>query len=495
VVGDQTRTTARRGVGSGLLGVGLLFTLVAWRLHGFDVAYGSEGMHIALAAIVATIGLVIAGLACLHFLRTALLADLAFAVGFGIVAGENIFALALPTLLNHEVLVPSAVWTAVALELVAAFFFLLGSVAGSRRLKASQGVIIAALTAGLVATVATSMVALGTSLSLPIDPALSPTGAQRHAFEGAAVVLVIHGLCAVLLLVAGTVALVQERGGDRLLAGWLAPALLVASAAALNYALFPSLYSYWVYSGDLLRLSFCLVLAWGITVELRALLRRAIDLAVLEERRRLARDLHDGVAQELAFIATEVGEIPDDLHPSLRWIRSAAERGLYESRRAIAALTLPLDRPFAELFAASIEEITNRGDVALSLEIGRSVDLPQPMQETVVRVAREAVLNAAQHARPSHIRVGLHSNGDLRLDVADDGQGFDVQQATTGFGLTSIRERIELSGGQFHVRSSPGDGTRLTATWSSLSPPNRNSSRSQAGVSARSLRESGREGE
>ena len=77
--------------------------------------------------------------------------------------------------------------------------------------------------------------------------------------------------------------------------------------------------------GDILGLVFCFVLTWGIVAELRAAAYRAIELAVLEERRRLARDLHDGVAQELAFIATQLEDLPQGLHPALVWVRSAAD--------------------------------------------------------------------------------------------------------------------------------------------------------------------------
>jgi signal transduction histidine kinase len=471
VVGGGVEIVVRRRVAPGFLILAVVFTVVVWRAPGLDVAYGSEGMHIALAAVVATVAVVVGGLAWLRYLRSGLLVDLTAALAFaGVIAGENIFALAVPTLLNHEVPVPSAVWTAAALEVVAALLLAVGIAGGSRRVKPWRAVILVAVVTALAATLAATMVALGPSLSLPIDPAVQPVGLARHAFEGSTIVLALHGLTGLLMFAAGMTIVIRAREGGEVLFGWLAVALLVGAVAAFNYALFPSLYSYWVYSGDLLRLCFCIALAVGIIFELRASLRRAIDLAVLEERRRLARDLHDGAAQELAFIASELGDIPDGLHPSLRWIRSAAERGLWESRRAIAALTLPLDRPFPEELAASIEEITRRGDVSLSLAIDQSIDLPQHMEDAILRVAREAVLNAVQHAQPSQIHVGLNSSGNLRLEVADDGRGFDEQKATRGFGLTSIRERTELSGGRFDVQSRPGLGTRVTATWLPVAP-------------------------
>jgi len=313
-----------------------------------------------------------------------------------------------------------------------------------------------------------AVLGLGSRLSLPIDPALSPVAPGRVAFTGDPALLAIEGVSGVLLLAAGAIFLSRGSSGKDALFGWLAPALIVGSLAAANYALFPSLYSYWVYSGDILRLGFCVLLAWGIGAELRAAVQRTIEVAVLEERRRLARDLHDGVAQELAFITAEIAELPSDLHDRLSWIHSAAERGLYESRRAIAALTMPLDRPLTEALADSVEEIAARSATRLHLDLEESVTAIAATREAVLRVAREAATNAVRHGNTRTLNVTLRGSvgGELRLEVADDGSGFDpAVVAPGGFGLTSMREQVESTGGRLVIQSVPGSGARVEARW------------------------------
>lgn len=454
-----------RRLGLLLLPLGLVFTWVTWRTRSIDVAYGSEGMHVALDAIVGTVAVVTGGLAWTRYVRTGLLSDLALAAAFGVMAGENIFALVLPTLLDHELLRPSPLWVAAALEVLAALLLLVASLGGKRHLRRWHGLVFVGGVGAVVAVVIGSLLAHASQLSLPVDPALSPVGFPRRVFVGSAAALWLQAAEAMLLLAAGIVSTLRARTGEDALLGWLAPALLVAAVASANYALFPSLYSYWVYDGDIARLVFCLVVAGGIAAELRASVRRTVMLAVLEERRRLARDLHDGVAQELAFIAAELDEIPH-LHPSVPWIRSAVERGLYESRRAIAALTMPLDRPLAEVLQASMEEIADRSGASLRLSVDTSLVVGPPMQEALLRIVREAVTNAVRHGRATALEVALrHGPEGVTLEIVDNGTGFDPEHVAGGFGLTSMRERVEVTGGRFGIESGAGAGARVHAWW------------------------------
>jgi signal transduction histidine kinase len=306
-------------------------------------------------------------------------------------------------------------------------------------------------------------------LPLALDPGLSPVRPSRRAFVGQPVVLIAQGVTATLLLAAALKMLVSARKDGRPLLGWLGLALLAAGISSFNYVLFPSLYSYWTYTGDALRLAFCALLACGIVAELRAAVRRAIEVAVLEERRRLARDLHDGLAQELALIVNEIADVPADTHPGLPWIRSAAERALFESRRAIAALTLPLDRPLAAAIAAAAEDVTSRTGTALRLEIDEGVQVTAEEQEAILRVVREAAINAVRHGAANAVHITLEGTGSqlTRLEVSDDGVGLDSDAAKRGFGfgLTSMSERIRATGGELRLASTPGAGTRVEARW------------------------------
>jgi signal transduction histidine kinase len=270
-----------------------------------------------------------------------------------------------------------------------------------------------------------------------------------------------------MLLAAGARSTLSRRPNDAPLGTWLGPALLIGGVASLNFALFPSVYSYWVYTGDILQFAFCVLLTCGIVAELRASVRRAIEVAVLEERRRLARDLHDGVAQELAFIASEIVDVPPDLHPSLPWIRSAVERALYESRRAIAALTMPLDQPLAAAVAAAAEDVTERSGATLQLELDETFEVPAAQHEAMLRVVREAATNAVKHGHACTVRVRLarSDDGSTLLAIADDGAGLDLGTVVSGFGFTSMRERVSGTGGDLRLESAPGAGTRVEALW------------------------------
>src|SRR5206468_9732897 len=158
--------------------------------------------------------------------------------------------------------------------------------------------------------------------------------------DGNAVVAVSQLLIAALFVVASLgFTQIAERSRDELLL-WLGAGCAFSAFARVNYFIFPSLYSEWVYTGDALRLSFYALLFVGAAREIGIYQRAYAEARVLEERRRIARDLHDGLAQELAFMVTTTRKLVDARYgdQELAQLASAAERGLDESRRAIASL-------------------------------------------------------------------------------------------------------------------------------------------------------------
>lgn len=446
----------------GALALCCAVTASEWFVPGVNLAYGNEGMHIAIAAIRATVCLVVGGLAWARFTRSREIVDLAIAIAFGgVMFVESAFLLALPALLNSDQITVFSVWSSTATSVLAPAVLLAGTLFRRRRVgKRAAAVLIVAVAATLAAAAALVHAYAG-RLQLPLDPGLSPTP-QPHPFTGLPAALAGQAAAATMMLAAAWRLLRCTRGDA--FVEWLAPALVIEAVASANYALFPSLYTYWVYTGDILRLLACIVLAGGIVIELRASVRRAIELAVLEERRRLARDLHDGVAQELAFVASEVVDVPVGLHPSLPWIRSAVDRALFESRRAIAALTTPLEGPLEAVVSAAVEDVADRAGAALRVSVDAAVQVTADERETILRVVREAAMNATRHGRASTILVTIEGNGPrlARLTIRDDGCGI-VNGADGGFGLTSMRERIEAIGGAFALESDPGAGTTVRA--------------------------------
>jgi signal transduction histidine kinase len=267
------------------------------------------------------------------------------------------------------------------------------------------------------------------------------------------------------LFAAAAVGLAQraERGGDRLMA-WFAVGSVVYAFAGLNYFLFPSLVSQWVYVGDFLRLAFVVILLLGVASEIRRYQESLADTAALEERRRLARELHDGLAQELAFIATQSRWLSrhSDESGQMDPLVVAAERALDESRSAISALTRPLDEPLDAALAQAAEDVAGRVGVRLRLELDEGIDVPASTREALVRIVREAVSNTARHGQASTVTVQLSGGPGVTVRVGDDGIGFDpAERDRDGFGLTSMRERARALGGELSVTSAPGDGTRI----------------------------------
>ena len=245
---------------------------------------------------------------------------------------------------------------------------------------------------------------------------------------------------------------------------WLAAGSLAAAFSRLHYALYPSLYTEWVYTGDFLRLAFHGLLLAGAVGEIRRYWLGLAAGAALAERRRLARDLHDGVAQELAFIVAQARVLRhahgDD--ETVRTITSAADRALDESRRAIAALTQDDDEPFDRLLEQAAEEVAERVGLNVQFDIERGVEPPAESREGLIRIAREAITNAGRHSRSEHVAVRLSAGERIRLEVHDDGVGFDPSTINAlRFGLLSMRERAEALDAAFAINSAPGQGTTV----------------------------------
>jgi signal transduction histidine kinase len=226
-------------------------------------------------------------------------------------------------------------------------------------------------------------------------------------------------------------------------------AVLFYAFAKLDYALLPPAAPEWVHLGDVLRLLFCVVLLWAAVVEVGgAVAARAAE----RERRRIARDLHDGVAQELAFIRRRAAQ-RDALD-----IVVAADRALLDSRWAIERLARPPGESLDRVLARHAAVIAARTDVAVTFSTSGSADVGPEVSEALARILGEAVANA-RHGGATHVHVEL-STAPLRLRVIDDGSGFDPA-AVEGFGLGGMRERAALVGAELSVRSGPGAGTEV----------------------------------
>lgn len=210
------------------------------------------------------------------------------------------------------------------------------------------------------------------------------------------------------------------------------------------------------------------------------LVTRAREAGVVEERQRLAGEIHDTLAQGLTGIIAQLEAAEHTRHHPDTWprhvaqARALARANLTEARRSVRAL-----RP-EQLEEASLPEAigtlartwSERSMIDADLETTGTVVRADPDTETAVfRAAQEALSNVAKHARATKVQITLTYLGDtLLLDVADNGTGFDVgaatdtNAATGGYGLVGMRHRLSRVGGTLTVESSPGSGTILNAS-------------------------------
>ena len=425
----------------------------------------------AAAVGVSTANGLIAGLAAYlvfgRYRRTHSSDDLLLLVALFLLAFTSLALSALPRAINSLQTQPFSLWApAVGRTLGAGALLAAASIPRRRRARPLRSAVIAGSAALVVVTGVAAVVGL-LSPQLPVGAELGITPADlgHPQIVGPPALLGLR-IVAIVLYVSAIFMFVRrfETTRDGLM-GWLALASTFAAFAGVHQLLFPTVFPNHIYTADALRLGFSLVLLLGALQEIRGYWEATARSRVLEERRRIARDLHDGLAQELAFIRTKTSEIDRAQGDVvIRQIRAAAERALGESRRAIAALSRPVDEPLDVGLAQIAEELTDRAGVTLQLDVANDVKVLPDTREGVLRIAREAITNAIRHARPDVITVHLSDSGAIQLRIQDDGVGFDAdspRRDRTSFGLISMRERAESLGAAFRVSSRPAAGTEV----------------------------------
>ena len=266
-----------------------------------------------------------------------------------------------------------------------------------------------------------------------------------------------------------------------------APALSLPAWAALILATLLALVLGIFFAGDLQRILMdptALVAAGRIAVvpgsdldeaARHTWLLQVSEAAAQEERNRLARDLHDSIKQQLFSInvgtaaAQERWERdPEGARKALADVRRSAHEAMVEMQAMLHQL-----RPEAlgtagliEALREQCEALGYRTGAEVTLELGDPVPddrLPPGAQQTLFRIAQEALTNVARHARARKIRVRFGIAGEaVGLQVEDDGQGFDPGTGTLGMGLRNLRERTESLGGHLEIASVAGEGTRIS---------------------------------
>jgi NarL family two-component system sensor histidine kinase LiaS len=208
--------------------------------------------------------------------------------------------------------------------------------------------------------------------------------------------------------------------------------------------------------------------------ELRGLLQSRQELAALEERQRLARDLHDSVKQHLAAAALQIGAAEALLPQN----RTAAQASLtqageltHQAQRELGAIIFALQPTTLgrQGLAAALRDYaaswSRQFDIVATMDVVGERPLPPEVEGALFRFAQEALTNIARHSGADSVLISLHHVADeLRLTIHDNGRGFDPNAAPTGgFGLQNMRQRMAELGGETIFDAAPGEGTAVTA--------------------------------
>ena len=205
------------------------------------------------------------------------------------------------------------------------------------------------------------------------------------------------------------------------------------------------------------------------------------ELAIAEERARIAREIHDGVAQSLAFSALKLDLVsrltktdPEKAEQELSDTRSKLREMIKEVRRSIFALRpIELERHgFSETISRYCSDYGQQNDLTVNVDIGHLPQLSAKSEAVLFRIFQEAMHNVAKHsaAREVTIRLGSCPSGQAFVEVKDDGKGFDLEAVTDrittagGLGLRQMKERLEARGGQFELETQVLGGTRIFAS-------------------------------
>ena len=430
-------------------------------------AYRSPSLHVGVETAAALISLLAAQLMYGRFRRTLDRRELLLTAALALFAGSNLLFSAIPAMANLDP-GPFDTWAPAlggALATALLTFSAFGTARAVRR-PAAAARRVAGLCVLALAVIGVATALAGDWLPRAIDPGLAPEGSSRPRIVGDPTVLALQ-LVLMVLFAAAVVGFGRraERTHDPLIL-WFAIGAALGAWARLNYFLFPSLYSDFFYTGDVLRLGFFVALLIGGVQEIRVAQRELEQAAVFAERRRLAREIHDGIAQDLAFIVQQGGELagrngaPEELDEMV----AAARRGLEESRDVIAALVRSTDEPLANALTRVAEEAAGRWGATVRADMATGLEVPAPTREALLRIVGEAVTNSARHGRADTVLLRLRAEPDLFLSIGDDGVGFDPASLVDGkgrHGIIGMRERAEALGGVLQIGSRPGEGTQV----------------------------------
>ena len=436
---------------AGLLGASLALFLAYPVLQ---TRYDLPELRLVLQTTMAGAGLLVAVLGAARYSADARRVDLLLASGFFITALSAIAFGIGPRLGGGDVR-PAEGWSAL-IGAIAGMALIAAAPFSTGRSKYRDWAIANAVAAvGVGLFVAWSMLrALGAAL-----PTVTITGSDPQPFYLTGT-LALQALITLIALV-GWGARFLRHGED--LARWLALGFTLMLFASLHLVFQPVLAGDYVSQGDFLRMLAYFVILIGAWRTIRS---AEFGRAVAEERARVAREIHDGLAQYLFAVSThasmlETGAPVEQITPRLKEAASLAQQ---EARFAILALSSASgNAPFDAALRRYVEFLTADGALEVELEVDRSIRLAPDEQIEIFRIVQEGLANVRKHANATRadVEIGQRPYGERFVTIRDDGDGFDGEEAGAGQGLKNMRARAESIEGGFSLRSVPGRGTAL----------------------------------
>lgn len=211
------------------------------------------------------------------------------------------------------------------------------------------------------------------------------------------------------------------------------------------------------------------------------LYEHAQALAALQERQRLAQNLHDAVNQSLFSAGLIADVLPrlwdrdqDEARKSLNDLRRLTRAAQAEMRALLAELrpSALTDTDLGDLLHLLGNALSGRINIPVEINVAKEVVLPAEIQVAFYRICQEALNNVAKHAKASRVNISLmHEGSAIELHIRDDGRGFDTDQTFAGhYGLSMMRERAEAAGAQLTITSQPYHGTEFIMRWMNEPP-------------------------
>ena len=473
------------------------FTLVLWFDPRLAPGLVNGPLDLVLNAAAILVAVAVAILAWIHFREGGDRAALIRASAFLVLAAQNLVFIGISVAgqtheLGLELSDPGQmpVWSVIVGRAMAATLLVsagLVALQPERNLRAPAAVVLIGPTVVML-TVSAWMIAMHAAL-----PALLAADALSQLREdptlpllelsGAPLILLQAGI-GMAFLASALISYRLWRRDARDAEMYLAIGFTVAAFSQVHSAIHPGSYASLVTTGDMLRVAFYAVLLLAVAAEARSDVRQLraanaqlmqlrdadVERATAEERARLAREIHDGMSQELWYAKLKQSrlaafeDLPTEARGLAREVAAAIESALSEARQAILALRPAEGGSFAQVVSRYVDDFADRSGIPAECEVdGIGESLPARHQAELLRILQEALTNIRRHADATRVRVRLEATaGGACLHVVDNGRGFSQKQVDASrYGLRGMRERAGIIGAELRIETASSDGTRV----------------------------------